>query len=52
MSNGTANVAVKRSENTNDKMNKFVGLLRRLLLAIIAKQTMRFPRAATATIKM
>ena len=51
MSNGTANVAVKRSENANERMNKFVGLLRRLLLVIIALQTMRFPRTATATIK-
>jgi len=52
MSNGTAMVTVRRSENANEKIKRFVGLLRRFLLMRIAQQTKKFPMIATTAISM
>ena len=50
MSNGITMIAARKSERARDRMKRFVGLLRRCLLASIARQTNKFPKTATDVI--
>ena len=43
---------MRRSEIARDRRKRFVGLLRSFLFTSIAKQTKKFPTAATTAIKM
>ena len=50
ISNGITMIAARKSERARDRMKRSVGLLRRCLLASIARQTNKFPNTATDVI--